>query len=380
MRTLLLAVCVVGSGCAATMGRYEHRGPSPAPAAKTELRVGVVPPVDERGSSGFLVMNMPAAAATLWLPLYPIGWNDYDRPEKQAKGSGTTIGRYLAEAARVELETTGLFSKVEVTDIANPTDFDVVLRVNVYETHHKQTYTAWGLSVVGMAFWLLGAPQGVATVNVDLGLTLMRASDGEVLLTDRQRVEASHWFGVWWGPPPAQTNDEAVESAFERFLAKVRRNIDEFSAKGRQGPRVVAREAANLAGKSVAVMPLRAGEGVAATTVASIGEVLLGEVSARLAQGKVIGMTDIENMLGLERLKDIAGCEDTTCAAEIGGALGVDFLVTGSVGRVGKYVIFTVTLIDVRNSKPAGRVTRKLEGGDMGMVIDAMPGAVDELL
>jgi TolB-like protein len=377
----LLLVGVMASGCAATIKPYAHRSEPLNLQAKTGLRLGVLPPVDERGSGGFLMLNMPAAAATLWLPLYPIGWNNYDRPERQASGiPNNSIGNYLASAAQTELGRSGMFESVTVTDTPNPTAFDAVLRLNVYNTTHKQTYTAWGLSVAGMLFWLLGAPEGVTTVEVDLGLTLMRASDGEILATDRKKVEASHWFGLWWGPAPSETQDEAVEQAFAGFLRGLSTRAAQLADKGKRGPQVVARVPPNLKGKAIAVMPLRAGTGLPTATVQSIGDLLLGEVSKRLPGERVIGMVDIENMLGLERLKDVAGCEDTACAAEIGGALGVDFLLTGSVGQVGSYTIVSFTLIDVHASRPVGRVTRKLGTGDLGSVIDAMPGAVDELL
>ncbi len=377
---IFLLAAGLSTGCAATIKPYQHRGAPLELKAETGLRVGVLPPVDERGDGGLLMFNMPAAAATLWLPLYPLGWNNYDRPERQASGLPKGIGAYLASAAQAELEASGMFASVAVTDTPNPTAYDAVLRLNVYNTIHKQTYTAWGLSVVGMFLWLLGAPQGVATVEVDLGLTLLRASDGEILFADRQKLEASHWFGIWWGSSPSETQDEAVERAFVGFLGRLSTQAMALAEKGKRGPQVVARVAPNLKGKAIAVMPLRAGTGLPPATVQSIGDLLLGEVSQRLPGERVIGMVDIENMLGLERLKDIAGCDDTACAAEIGGALGVDFLLTGSVGQVGSYLIVSLTLIDVRNSRPVGRATRKLGSADPGAVIDALPGAIDELL
>ena len=52
-----------------------------------------------------------------------------------------------------------------------------------------------------------------------------------------------------------------------------------------------------------------------------------------------ISTQDIKQMMGFERLKDLTSCEsDTSCIAEIGGALGADFLVTGSVTLLGKFI------------------------------------------
>src|SRR6185295_5852068 len=56
----------------------------------------------------------------------------------------------------------------------------------------------------------------------------------------------------------------------------------------------------------------------------------------------VTGKNDIAALLGLERQKQLLGCSDeqASCLAELAGALGVDGLLTGSLGKVGNgYVV-----------------------------------------
>ena len=65
---------------------------------------------------------------------------------------------------------------------------------------------------------------------------------------------------------------------------------------------------------------------------------------------QVIGVKEINAALGFERLKDAVGREDTSCAAEIGGALGVQYLLTGSVGVLGKELLVQLTLMDVTSA------------------------------
>lgn len=62
---------------------------------------------------------------------------------------------------------------------------------------------------------------------------------------------------------------------------------------------------------------------------------------------QIIGTDDINAMLGFERMKDVVGCSDVACAAEIGGALGVSHLFFGKVGRLGDELILSLTLIDI---------------------------------
>lgn len=61
---------------------------------------------------------------------------------------------------------------------------------------------------------------------------------------------------------------------------------------------------------------------------------------------KVIAAGDLEALVGLERMKDAMGCDNTTCAAEMTGALGVDSIIFGSVNRLGSKYLLSLTWID----------------------------------
>lgn len=65
----------------------------------------------------------------------------------------------------------------------------------------------------------------------------------------------------------------------------------------------------------------------------------------------VVSSTDIAAALGLERQKQLVGCTDSNCLAEIGGALGVDFMVLSQVGGLDNDTLLVLKLID-----PGGRV------------------------
>ena len=52
---------------------------------------------------------------------------------------------------------------------------------------------------------------------------------------------------------------------------------------------------------------------------------------------QVISQQDIATMLGLERQKQLMGCADdsTSCLAELSGALGARFVMSGTLTRLG---------------------------------------------
>lgn len=62
---------------------------------------------------------------------------------------------------------------------------------------------------------------------------------------------------------------------------------------------------------------------------------------------RVITATEISSLLGLERQKELLGCAETSasCSAELANALGVDGMVSGSIGRFDGAVQINVKII-----------------------------------
>ena len=126
----------------------------------------------------------------------------------------------------------------------------------------------------------------------------------------------------------------------------------------------------------LAVMPLVA-KRVPKDTARVLDDILVSAIH-RLQRYRVIGTSDIKAMLGLERMKDALGCEDVACAAEIGGALGADFLVSGSVGKLGDELFVSLALIDSARQEPVGRAQVKVAAREE-LYADAISKAVVEL-
>jgi TolB-like protein len=79
----------------------------------------------------------------------------------------------------------------------------------------------------------------------------------------------------------------------------------------------------------------------------------------------VLSRSDIQRMLEFETQKQLVGCEsDTSCLAEIGGALGVALLISGSVGKVGASFIINLTLTDTETVTVESREQRQVPSED----------------
>jgi TolB-like protein len=110
----------------------------------------------------------------------------------------------------------------------------------------------------------------------------------------------------------------------------------------------------------VAVTEVKNIQGVAPGTATIISDIVVSEIAR---QGyEVVSQSDINAMLGFERQKRALGCsEDSSCLAEIGGALGVDFMLTGQVGQIGSRYRISVLAVDTRKARVVARAAQFCE-------------------
>ena len=122
-----------------------------------------------------------------------------------------------------------------------------------------------------------------------------------------------------------------------------------------------------------------AARGLDQTAADLFGEALVGELRKR-PMLKVTDHNDISAVLGVDREKQLLGCTDSACMAEIGGALGVDLLVRGTLGRVGKLLLVNLTLIDPKKPDSATTVSEQAKSSADEAFFEQIPRLVDQLL
>ena len=128
----------------------------------------------------------------------------------------------------------------------------------------------------------------------------------------------------------------------------------------------------------IAVMDFTAKGGVEQSQRDVLTDVAANEIrGTRLYD--VVSKADIQAMLSLEEQKQFAGCDEASCLAEIGGALGVDYLVTSNVARFGEILALNLKLINTRESRVEHSIFHKISGGETAL-LDDLPTAIRELL
>jgi hypothetical protein len=107
-----------------------------------------------------------------------------------------------------------------------------------------------------------------------------------------------------------------------------------------------------------------------------------GNMMALLQQSKrftsLVGGADLRAMMDLEQQKSALGCGDASCLAELGGALGVPYLMTMSLGRFADQRVVNVSILNVDEAQVLHRVSRIFVSDRM--VLAKLPSLIEEVL
>lgn len=128
---------------------------------------------------------------------------------------------------------------------------------------------------------------------------------------------------------------------------------------------------------SIAVLNIKSSK-VEKSDLTAVTNFVTTELS-KYNQFKIISWDDVAKMLEYEARKQLLGCDDEKCISEIGGALGVDYILAGDMGGLGTNYIFNLKVIDINKAVTMSRVSETVSG-DLGLFIDKIPNMIKELL
>jgi TolB-like protein len=126
-------------------------------------------------------------------------------------------------------------------------------------------------------------------------------------------------------------------------------------------------QASSAGRERVVVMDIKSIQGVSEGTATILTDILVAEVSG-LGVFEVVGSREISALVGLERQRQLLGCNDSGCLAEIGGALGAEYLLSGQVGKIGSRYHLSLTLSSTSQARAVARESRFCDPNDDALV------------
>jgi hypothetical protein len=87
-------------------------------------------------------------------------------------------------------------------------------------------------------------------------------------------------------------------------------------------------------------------------------ELLTSIITATLAKEsrlEVLSSSDVKRIVQLEGERQALGCSESTCLAEIAGAMGAQLVVYGDIGKLGSQMVLTLNLFDGATATAPGR-------------------------
>lgn len=204
----------------------------------------------------------------------------------------------------------------------------------------------------------------------------VRAADAEWVLQGSLAELGGEWLIAWTllgkdgGPRASRAGLVPKAELAEASIRLARGLVGTDTSTSTPGPAPV------IALGRLAVLPLGAYEEGAPT--AALTQLLLLELRRR--GHEVISPDEIRALLDYEAERQIRACEeDLACLAEIGGALGVEQLITGSVGRIGDEWVVGLKLLGARTAEVYARSAQTFRGPESELV-PALRAALRELL
>jgi len=128
----------------------------------------------------------------------------------------------------------------------------------------------------------------------------------------------------------------------------------------------------------IAVLDVQDVSGDQAAHARALTQIISGEVG-RDGTIDIVSSAQIREMLGFEKQKQLLGCSEGSCLAEIGGALGVDYLVTSQLAKLGSRYRLDLSLINQTKARTVATVGEFLPAEEDALA-DTAVRAVNELL
>lgn len=128
----------------------------------------------------------------------------------------------------------------------------------------------------------------------------------------------------------------------------------------------------------VAVMPFE-GRQVGADEAAILSEALAAEMT-RSGEVRLMERSQMDKILAEQGFQNSGACSGTECAVEVGQILGIDRMVVGSVGHIGRTYVLSARMVNVGTGEVFRSSSRQAQGEIDQILTTLVPQVAQELL
>jgi TolB-like protein len=157
-------------------------------------------------------------------------------------------------------------------------------------------------------------------------------------------------------------------------------DVEGLTAAGALGAPSAPTAPAQRGPPSAAVMRLVAINGVQESSAELLTSNLVANLRATNHFSRVVTSSEIQALLGLEQQKQLLSCDTSSCMAELAGALGVDYVVRGELGRLGKSWVVNVSMLNTRTGQAERTVSQSIPGDDEAELLPVMKDVASQLV
>lgn len=115
--------------------------------------------------------------------------------------------------------------------------------------------------------------------------------------------------------------------------------------------------------------------GVDEAQARAISEAMTAELDRR-GFFDIITANDVRTLLGVERQKQLLGCGDSSCTAELSGAIGARFVLQSTLTRLGTSTQLSIQMLDTSKSQSVARSLRLAK--DTRQLVTLLPWVLAE--
>jgi TolB-like protein len=131
-------------------------------------------------------------------------------------------------------------------------------------------------------------------------------------------------------------------------------------------------------GIGVAVLNVQTSSDVAA----ELSRAVSGLVATRLERARVfriVSEDDVKQMVSFDQMKTALSCdEQASCLAEVGAALGVPYMLTGTLSKLGSSFVLNLTLLEIEKARVVARESARFPSIDA--LLDGLDTEVDRTM